>query len=268
VIERLSINQYTLKPCSLPEFLQECAKQEIRYVALWRDKVAETGIKKTVEILNETGIKLSSLCRGGFFPANTAELRRKNLEENYRAVDEAVALGCELLVLVSGGIANSDLAESRRSVRDGIANLLPYAERAGIKLGIEPLHPMFVADRSVIVTLSEANRIVAAFPSPNLGVVVDVYHVWWDPAVETEIARAAGHIFGFHFNDWIVPLPDLLNGRGMMGDGVIPLKKLRHWVEKAGYGGPIEVEIFNEQLWRMAPVDLLRLTKDRFLTTL
>jgi sugar phosphate isomerase/epimerase len=265
MIERLSINQYTLKSCSIPEFLRACAEEEIQCVALWRDKVAETGIKRTVRILKETGIKLSSLCRGGFFPAKTAELRQKNLEENYRAVEEAVALGCELLVLVSGGIENGDLGESRRSVMDGIEKLLPYAEQAGVKLGIEPLHPMFIAERSVIVTLGEANRIVAELSSSSLGVVVDVYHVWWDPEIETEIARAAGHIFGFHLNDWIVPLPDLLNGRGMMGDGVIPLKNLKEWIEKAGYEGPIEVEIFNERLWRMAPIDLLRLTKDRFL---
>jgi sugar phosphate isomerase/epimerase len=266
MIDRLSINQYTLIQLSLPQFVQGCAEVQIHFVGLWRDKVAETGIKETVALLNQSGIRLSSLCRGGFFPAKTALRRQQNLEDNYRAVDEAVELGADLLVLVCGGIANGDIEESRKSVLDGIGTLLPYAQRAGIKLGIEPLHPMFVADRSVIVTLRQANEIMAALPSPNLGVVIDVYHVWWDPEIRTEIERAAGRIFGFHVNDWIVPPPDILNGRGMMGDGVIELRKLRQMVEKAGYRGPIEVEIFNERLWQMQPADLLRLTKERFLT--
>jgi sugar phosphate isomerase/epimerase len=148
----------------------------------------------------------------------------------------------------------------------GIGRLLPYAEQVGIRLGIEPLHPMFAADRSVIVSLSQANAIVELFKSGNLGVVIDVYHVWWDPTVYSEIARASGHIFGFHVNDWIVPVPDMLNGRGMMGDGVIEIKRLREAAAEAGYGGPIEVEIFNEELWRLPGRELLRLIKDRFLT--
>jgi sugar phosphate isomerase/epimerase len=146
----------------------------------------------------------------------------------------------------------------------GIDRLLPYAEKIGVKLGIEPLHPMFAADRSVIVSVGQANAIVDMFKSSNLGTVIDVYHVWWDPVVYLEIARAAGHIFGFHVNDWIVPVPDILNGRGMMGDGVIPIKRLREAVTEAGYSGPIEVEIFNEELWRLPGSELLRLVKDRF----
>ena len=150
-------------------------------------------------------------------------------------------------------------------VAEGIARLLPHATQAGVKLGIEPLHPMFAADRSVIVSLGQANEIVESLKSPDLGVVIDVYHVWWDPAVYTEIARASGHIIGFHVNDWVVPVADLLNGRGMMGDGVIEIQRLREAVSRAGYTGPIEVEIFNERLWQMPGDELLRLVKDRFL---
>ena len=149
-------------------------------------------------------------------------------------------------------------------VMEGIARLLPYAVQAGIKLGIEPLHPMFAADRSVIVSLNQANGMVKSFQSNDLGVVIDVYHVWWDPMVYTEIARASGHIFGFHVNDWIVPVPDMLNGRGMMGDGIIEIRRLREAVTQAGYRGPVEIEIFNEDLWRLPGRDLLRLAKDRF----
>lgn len=261
---RLSINQYTLRQWTLPQLLQGCSSEHVRWVALWRDKVAETGLKETVKLLEGTGLRVSSLCRGGFFPAAGLEQESRNRAENRRAVDEAAALGTETLVLVCGGVVGRDLERSRRMVEEGIADLLPYATAAGVKLGIEPLHPMFAADRSVIVSLRQANRIVESFNHPNLGVVIDVYHVWWDPEVYAGIARAAGHVLGFHVNDWIVPLPDVLNGRGMMGDGVIEIGRLRAAADRAGYDGPIEVEIFNEQLWRAPGIDALRLVKERF----
>jgi sugar phosphate isomerase/epimerase len=264
-VRRLSINQYTVRNWTIPQLLEGCAAEQISYVSLWRDKVAEAGLDQTVKLLGDTGIKVSSLCRGGFFPAATLDQQSRNLDENHRAVDEAAVVGAEVLVLVCGGIANHDLDRSREMVVEGVDRLLPYAEQAGVKLGIEPLHPMFAADRSVIVSLREANAISELFKSRNLGVVIDVYHVWWDPTVYSEIARASGNIFGFHVNDWIVPLPDLLNGRGMMGDGVIAIKRLREAVTEAGYSGPIEVEIFNEELWQLPGGELLRLIKERFL---
>lgn len=264
-IDRLSINQYTLRNSTIAQLLEDCAAERIPFVALWREKVAETGLDEILKLLGDTGIKVSSLCRGGFFPASTLDQQSKNLEENYRAVDEAAAIGADVLVLVCGGIVNRDIDRSREMVVEGIARLLPYAAQAGVKLGIEPLHPMFAADRSVIVSLSQANAIIELFKSTNLGVVIDVYHVWWDPAVYTEIARAAGHILGFHVNDWIVPVPDILNGRGMMGDGVIEIRRLREAVLHAGYRGPVEIEIFNEELWRLPGRELLRLAKDRFI---
>jgi sugar phosphate isomerase/epimerase len=263
-ISRLSINQYTLRNSTIAQLLEDCAAERISFVALWREKVAEAGLDEIQKLLGDTGIKVSSLCRGGFFPASTLDRRSKNLEENYRAVDEAAAIGADVLVLVCGGIVNRDLDRSREMVVEGIARLLPHAAQAGVKLGIEPLHPMFAADRSVIVSLSQANAIIELFKSRNLGVVIDVYHVWWDPAVYTEIARASGHIFGFHVNDWITPVPHILNGRGMMGDGVIEIRRLREAVAHAGYGGPIEIEIFNEELWRLPGRELLRLAKERF----
>jgi sugar phosphate isomerase/epimerase len=264
-INRLSINQYTVRNWTIPQLLEGCAAEQISFVSLWRDKVAETGLKETMRLLGNTGLKVSSLCRGGFFPAATTAQEFSTLEENNRAVDEAAAVGAEVLVLVCGGIVNHDLDRSREMVVRGIDRLLPYAEKIGVKLGIEPLHPMFAADRSVIVSMSQANAIVELFKSSYLGIVIDVYHVWWDPVVYSEIARAAGHILGFHVNDWIVPVPNLLNGRGLMGDGVIAVKRLREAVTEAGYGGPIEVEIFNEELWRLPGSELLRLIKDRFL---
>ena len=265
-ISRLSINQYTLKNWTIPQLLEGCAAEKIPFVALWREKIAEAGLNETLKLLDGSGIKVSSLCRGGFFPAETIDLQTRNLEENYGAVDEAAAIGAEVLVLVCGGIVNHDLDRSRKMVAEGIARLLPHATQAGVKLGIEPLHPMFAADRSVIVSLSQANEIIESLKSPDLGVVIDVYHVWWDPAVYSEIARGSGHIVGFHVNDWIVPVPDMLHGRGMMGDGVIEIQRLREAVNSAGYTGPIEVEIFNQHLWRKSGKELLRLVKDRFLS--
>ena len=264
-VSRLSINQYTVRNWTVPQLLEGCVAEQIPFVSLWRDKVAETGLDETLKLLGETGVKVSSLCRGGFFPAATLDQQSRNLEENYRAVDEAATVGAEVLVLVCGGIVNRDLDRSREMVVRGIDHLLPYAEQAGVKLGIEPLHPMFTADRSVIVSLSQANAIIELFKSRTLGMVIDVYHVWWDPAVYSEIERASDQIFGFHVNDWIVPVPDMLNGRGIMGDGVIAIKRLREAVTQAGYNGPIEVEIFNEELWQLPGGELLRLIKDRFL---
>ncbi len=266
-IARLSINQQTVRNWNIPELLDGCVAEQIQFVSFWRDKIAEIGLHETTERLRNTGIKVASICRGGFFPATTAAEQRKNFEENCRALDEVAAVGADLLVLVCGGVVDRDIDRSRTMVKEGIERLLPYAERTGVKLGIEPLHPMFAGDRSVIVSLSEANGLVEIFRSPSLGVVIDVYHVWWDPAIASEIARAAGHIFGFHVNDWIVPLPDILNGRGMMGDGLIRIERLRELVTKAGYTGPIEVEIFNETLWRMPGVQLLQLIKERFLVS-
>jgi sugar phosphate isomerase/epimerase len=265
LISRLSINQYTLKNWTNRQLLAACTVEQVPFVALWRDKIAETGLQETIKLLADTGIKVSSLCRGGFFPAPSKEQFSRNLEDNYRAIDEAKSIGADVLVLVCGGIANGDVDRSREMVVEGIGHLLPYAEKAGMKLGIEPLHPMFAADRSVIVSLGQANTIVELFESNFLGVVIDVYHVWWDPAVYGEIARASAHIFGFHVNDWIVPVPDILNGRGMMGDGVIEIRRLCEAVNRAGYSGPIEVEIFNQRLWQMPGDELLRLVKERFL---
>src|SRR6201995_4363876 len=237
-VSRLSINQYTIKSWSIPQLLEGCACEQIPFVSLWRDKIAETGLDESIRLLGDTGIRVSSLCRGGFFPGATMAEESRTLVDNNRALDEAAAGGAEVPVFVCGGIVNNDLDRSREMVLRGIDRLLPYAENIGVKFGIEPLHPMFTADRSVIVSLSQANSIVDLFKSSKLGVVIDVYHVWWDPEVYSEIARAAGHIFGFHVNDWIVPIPNILNGRGMMGDGVIAIKRLEEAVTEGDYGGP------------------------------
>ena len=216
---RLSLNQYTTFNWTTAEAVAGCRKAGLGWIGLWRDKVEAQGLRATVKLLREHEVRVSSLCRGGFFPAATKAKRDAAIEDNRRAVDECAALGTDTLVLVCGGIhANNDLDGARQMVFDGLAELIPYAEEHGVKLGIEPLHPMYAADRNVIVTLAQANDFALElnhtfthYKTP-VGVVIDVFHVWWDPLVYREIERAEGHIFGFHVCDWLAPLPDVLKG--------------------------------------------------------
>ena len=201
-------------------------------------------------------MRVSGLCRGGMFPALTAEERQRRIDDNLRALDEAAALGADTLVMVCGGIpeGSRDLDGARQMAVDGLAAMAPHAKARGVRIGIEPLHPMFAADRSVVSTLGLANDMADKVGSDQVGVVIDVYHVWWDPHVYREIERSRGRIFGFHVCDWLVPTPHMLMGRGMMGDGVIEIARLRQAVEAQGYHGPIECEIFNQAVWD-APID-------------
>ena len=233
-------------------------------IALWRNKIAEAGLAASVSAVRDAGLHVSSVCRGGMFPAPSAAERRRNLEDNFHAVDDAAALQADALVLVVGGAAGIGLADARKMVEDGIAALAPYARQHGVKLGLEPLHPMYAADRAVLNTIRQGLEMAAPYDPGLVGLVLDVFHIWWDPEVLPMIASAAGRIYGFHVNDWLVPLPDLLLGRGMMGDGLIDIRRLRHAVDQAGYHGPIEVEIFNRAIWDTDPDQVLRQMIDRF----
>jgi sugar phosphate isomerase/epimerase len=270
-IRRLSLNQYTTFNWTVKEATEGCARAGLQWIGLWRDKVAAQGLEESARLVRDAGLTVSSLCRGGMFPAATERERQKRIEDNLRAIDECVALGTDTLVFVCGGLHSKDITGARQMVYDGLAAITSYAQERGVRLGIEPLHPMYAADRNVIVTLAQANdfaiRLNQQFPQFDtpVGVIIDVFHVWWDPAVDHEIKRANGHIFGFHVCDWITPLPDVLKGRGMMGDGWIELHKLREAVDAAGYSGPIECEIFNQSLWDSPGDEVLELMKKRFL---
>jgi sugar phosphate isomerase/epimerase len=264
-IARLSLNQITTQRWSVREAVDGCVRAGIPFIGLWREKVAETGLSESARIVRDAGLRVSSLCRGGWFPAATAAERQARLDDNRRAIEEAATLGTDVLVLVCGPAVDRDIGAARAYVEEAIAHLLPYAADCGVKLGIEPLHPMYAAERSVIVTLAEANRLVHRLDSSQVGVVIDVYHVWWDPEVYTQIVQAAGRILGFHVCDWLVPTPDLLMGRGMMGDGVIELRRLRQAVDAARYTGPIEVEIFNQAIWNTPGDETLALMVQRYL---
>lgn len=262
--DRLSLNTATVRGATLLEMIDACAERGIKWIAPWREQFEEVPVERAARAAADAGLRVSSLCRGGFFPAATQTEREKRIDENRRAIDEAATLGTDVLVLVCGGVVNKDMAGSRQMVQDGIAALLPYAAERNVKLGIEPLHPIFAADRSVITTLAEANALAQRLASPWAGVVVDVYHVWWDPNVEADLAATGEDILGFHVNDWIVPLPDMLAGRGMMGDGFIDLRRLRGVADAAGYRGPIEVEIFNQALWARPMGEVLDLMVKRY----
>jgi sugar phosphate isomerase/epimerase len=261
---RLSFNQATAERSSLRQVVDACAREEIPFISIWRHKLAELGADAAARLVRDAGLGVSSVCRGGMFPALTAAERAARLDDNRRAIDEAATVGAEVLVLVCGSAADRDIAGARRMVADGIAAIAPYAAERGVKLGIEPLHPAFAAERSCITTMREARVLAEQIGHPDVGVVVDVYHVWWDPERAEEIARLGARIVGYHVNDWLVPATNVLMNRGMMGDGVIELRRIRAEVERAGYGGPIEVEIFNERIWDMPLEALVRLTKERF----
>lgn len=250
-LDRLSLNQITTEQWGMAEAIDGCVRAGIQWIGMWRHKVQDTGLAETVALVERAGLKVSSLCRGGFFPAVDEEEFKSNMADNRKAVDQAAALGTDVLVLVCGPSTDRDIDRARAQIERGIGELAPYAASRGVRLGIEPLHPMMAAERSALVTLAEANRIARNFPADQVGVVMDVYHIWWDPNVYSQIEEASGRIVGFHVSDWVVPTTSVLQGRGMMGEGVIELSRLRAAVEAAGYDGPIEVEVINPELWAM-----------------
>ena len=278
--ELLSINTATVrKQWPLDRIIEECARRDIRAISPWRDQVAAVGIGKIEQALRATGIRLSGYCRGGFFPAADAAGLKAALDDNRRAIDEARQLEAPCLVLVVGSLpgaltgspAYHDMARARNEVRDGIAASLEYARQVGMPLAIEPLHPMQAAERACINTLEQALDLCDELDPGQtgmLGVAADLYHIWWDPKLQSQIERAgAKRLLAYHVCDWLTPTRDLLNDRGMMGDGVIDLLRIRALVEAAGYHGPQEVEIFSAETWWRQPGDeVLATCIDRYST--
>lgn len=252
----LSLNTATVKEqWSLQQCIEGCARHGITGISPWRDKLAEYGVQKAAKHIRDTGLTVTGLCRGGMFPAADVAGRQAAIDDNRRAIDDAAALNAQCLVLVVGGMpaGSKDLAGARQQVQDGIAAVLEHAKAAGLPLAIEPLHPMYAADRACVNTLAQALDICDALGSGpddrHLGVAVDVYHVWWDPQLKQQIDRAAKRVLAFHVCDWLVPTADLLLDRGMMGDGVIDIPAIRGMVEAVGYDGFCEVEIMSAGNW-------------------
>jgi sugar phosphate isomerase/epimerase len=260
-LSRLCIHTLTNRPWGIAEIAKNYAATGVAGVSVWRETVEQMNKRQAGRTLRDSGLHIVSYVRGGFFPAADAAGRQTAVEDNRRIIDEAAALGAPLVVLVCGAVPGQPLDESRRQIRDGIAAVLPHAADAGIRLGIEPLHPMYADDRSAINTLRQANDLAEALDSPHLGVVFDVYHLWWDPdlAQETKRCGDSGRLLAFHVCDWKTPTEDLLLDRGLMGEGCIDIRGLRGQVEAAGFGGYNEVEIFSKKYWAMDQNDYLKM---------
>jgi sugar phosphate isomerase/epimerase len=252
-LSRLCLHTITTKPWSIEEAAVNYKVAGVKGITVWRDALLNRDIRKTGKMLREQDLSVVSLCRGGFFPARDVDKRKAAIEENRRTIEEAFMLETDKIVLVCGADPSQSLEDSRMQIHDGIAAILPEAEAAGVRLAIEPLHPMYADTRSAINTLAQANDLAEALNSRWVGVAVDVYHLWWDPALESEIKRCGmnNNLLAFHICDWKSPTTDMLNDRGLMGEGCIPLRKIRSWVEDAGFKGFIEVEIFSNEYWKM-----------------
>lgn len=279
-LARLSLNTATTKAWSLREAAEGAARAGLGAIGPWRDRVQEVGAAEAARIVADLGLRVSSLCRGGFLTAADDAAVRAALEDNRRAVEEAATLGTRELVLVVGGLpaastpggpalpdGDRDLVAARARVADRVADLVPFAVEHGVRLALEPLHPMFAADRAVLSTLGQALDLAAPFPAEAVGVVVDTYHVWWDPRLREQVARAGaeGRIASYQVCDWILPLAaDPLLSRGHVGDGYVDVPTITRWVAEAGYTGDVEVEIFNQQVWDAPGDETVATLADRY----
>ncbi|QDT04267.1 Xylose isomerase-like TIM barrel [Rubripirellula lacrimiformis] len=251
-LSRLAVHTITTKPWSFAEAADQYSRQGIGGISVWVEAI--DGIQPTTarQIVDDAGLKVPALVRGGFFCAGDQRQRDGRIDHNLRLLETAAELGAEMLVLVVGATPGVALETQRGWVREGIEQILPQASSLNVRLAIEPLHPMYAADKSCINRITEARQICEAIDDPVLGVAVDVYHVWWDPdlAIEIELIGAQNRIFGFHICDWRVPTRDMLNDRALMGEGCIDIRSIRAMVEAAGFDGWNEVEIFSEEHWR------------------
>jgi len=264
---RLCIHTITTKGWELEEAVDRYAEAGVSGVTVWRQWLEGRNPSESGDRIRAAGLEVTSLCRGGFYPALEEKSREGAIEDNKRAIEDAAALGAPLVVLVCGAVPGQSLTESRKQITDGIAATLPLAESLGVKLAIEPLHPMYADDRSAINTLASANDACDALNHPLVGIAFDVYHLWWDPDLEEQTKRAAQaeRIFAYHVCDWMTPTADLLNDRGLMGEGCIDLRGIRASLEENGFRGMIEVEVFSDRWWDRPPGELLEAIKEAYL---
>ena len=257
---KLCIHTITTKPWRIEEAARNFSAAGVKGITVWRDALEGRNIKQTGDMLREYDLSIVSLCRGGFFANKEITARNKAIDDNRKAIEEAAELGTSMVVMVCGADPAQSLEDSRKQIQDGIAEVLPEASDAGVKLTIEPLHPMYADSRSAINTLAQANDMAEALNSPWVGVAVDVYHLWWDPFLEKEIKRCGknGNLSAFHICDWKTPTSDMLNDRGLMGEGCIPVKQIRSWVEDTGFDGFNEVEIFSNSHWKEDQSEFLK----------
>jgi sugar phosphate isomerase/epimerase len=266
-LSRLCVHTQTTKPWDLNACITAYHQAGIQHISIWRHLLENQNLKEVKSELEKHHLQVTSLVRGGFFASVSKSKRQEAIEENKKAIEEAAALGAPLIVLVCGADPEQGLETSREQIKEGIQAILPYAQSANVRLAIEPLHPMYAGDKSAIVSLGQANDLAESINDPFVGIAIDVYHLWWDQDLKQEIDRCGKHnnIFAFHVCDWRTPTLDLLTDRGLMGEGCIPVKQIRQWVEAAGFQGPIEVEIFSERLWKQNQTEFLEKIKHAYI---
>jgi sugar phosphate isomerase/epimerase len=265
----LSLNLATVRmQWKLPQAVEAAARHGFAGVAPWREMVQETGIAKTARMCLDNGLRVTGYCRGGLFGAGGRENFKAAIDDNKRMIDEAAAIAAEAIVVIGGGLApgSRDLADARAMFIEGLAAVLPHAQGCGVTLALEPMHPMYAADRGCITTLREMLDIADLLGNDGLGIAVDTYHVWWDPELRVQIARAGRRIVAHHICDWLVPTRHMLTDRGMMGDGVIDFRAIRRMLAAAGYRGIQEVEIFSDHWWGRPGDEVLATAVERFKT--
>lgn len=264
---RLCVHTITTKGWELEEAIDRYAEADVSGITVWRQWLDGRDPAVAGERIRAAGLEVVSLCRGGFYPALEEKSREEAIQDNKQAIEDAAAMGAPLVVLVCGAIPGQSLVESRKQITDGIAATLPLAESLGVKLAIEPLHPMYADDRSAINTLASANDVCDELNHPLVGIAFDVYHLWWDPdlAAQTKRTAEANRLFAYHACDWMTPTTDLLNDRGLMGEGCIDLRAIRGMVEGAGFDGMIEVEVFSNRWWEKPTEEFLQAIKQSYL---
>jgi len=250
-LSRLCVHSITTKPWTLNQSVDKYQQAGIGGISIWQDAAGDIGITQTRDLLDGSDLDVVSYVRGGFFAWQSLNEREKVIDHNKRLIDDAAIIGAPLLVLVCGADPNQALHTSVQHIQAGIEAIIPHAEQSGVKLGIEPLHPMYADTRSAIVHLGQANDVAEKINHDFVGIVIDVYHLWWDDRLEQEIKRCGElqNIFGFHTCDWKNPTLNMLTDRGLMGEGCIPTREIRQWVDDTGYDGYIEVEIFSDKYW-------------------
>jgi sugar phosphate isomerase/epimerase len=250
-LSRLCLHTMTTRPWGIEECIKNYAAAGIHGITIWRNVIENKNLKSVKALIDAYEMRVVSLCRGGFFPSVNAGKRQRAINDNLFAIEQAAEIGAPLIVLVCGSDKDQSLEKSRDQIKEGIMHILPAAEKSGVRLAIEPLHPMYAGDRSAINTIKQANDLANNINSEWVGVAVDVYHLWWDPDLKHEINRCAEnrHLFAFHVCDWKVPTVDFLNDRGLMGEGCIDIRGIRSWIEDAGFKGYNEVEIFSDIYW-------------------
>jgi len=267
-LSRLCVHTLTTKPWDIEACVKNYSAAGIKGITIWRNVLENKNLKEIRRLLDDSGMEVVSLARGGFFPSVDTKKRQSAIDDNLWAIEQGAEVGAPSIVLVCGADGGQSLEKSREQISEGIQRILPVAREAGVKLSIEPLHPMYAADRSAINTLRQANDLAEAINSEYVGVAIDVYHLWWDPDLRQEIQRCAknNHLFAFHVCDWNVPTVDFLNDRGLMGDGCINIPEIRSWVEEAGFKGHNEVEIFSDKYWATDQFAYLEKIKEAYLT--